>query len=209
MNRVIIAFALAVCLFGCSADPPKQAPDATTSSVAQHYVTEQNARLISIARSAATAEGFSLADAIYEVRRDDDGWIVQVDRAPGYTGVGEPSVVVDGTFFVKLDSDEQVREILSFGRRIKPTTRPMTRVAEPGMSESEARQVYDPISIDRGVVYWGGSGARRMYWQLDANTQTWVEIGPGPHGCVTEVGPREPKRTWTRHRGDSITVEGM
>jgi hypothetical protein len=111
MHRLsAIIFIVALC--GCSTDPPKQ------------VVTEQDARLISIARSAATAEGFSLADAIYQVRRDGDGWIVQVDKAPGYTGVGEPSVVVDGTFFVKLGADEQVREILSHGRWIKSTTRP-------------------------------------------------------------------------------------
>lgn len=114
MHRLAIAIFI-VALSGCSTDPPKQ-----TSRV----VTEQEARLISTARSAATAEGFSLADAIYQVRRDGDGWIVQVDKAPGYTGVGERSVVVDGTFFVKLGGDEQVREILSHGRWIKSTTRP-------------------------------------------------------------------------------------
>lgn len=115
MHRLAIAIVVVVALSGCSTDPPKQ----TT-----RIVTEQDARLISIARSAATAEGFPLADAIYQVRRDGDGWIVQVDKAPGYTGVGEPSVVVDGTFFVKLGADEQVREILSDGRWIKSTTRP-------------------------------------------------------------------------------------
>jgi hypothetical protein len=113
MHRLAIVIFI-VALSGCS-DPPTQSP---------RVVTEQDARLISIARSAATAEGFSLADAIYQVRRDGEGWIVQVDKAPGYTGVGEPSVVVDGTFFVKFGADEQVREILSHGRWIKSTTRP-------------------------------------------------------------------------------------
>ena len=65
-------------------------------------MSEQDARLVSIARPAATAEGFSLTDAIYQIRRDGGGWMVQVDQAPGYNGVGEPSVVADGTFFVRL-----------------------------------------------------------------------------------------------------------
>jgi hypothetical protein len=122
MHRLTIAAIFTVCLLGCSADPPKQTPQAPKQTPL--VVTEHDARLISIARSAATAEGFSLADTIYQVRRDGDGWIVQVDTAPGYIGVGEPSVVVDGTFFVKLGADEQVREILSHARWIKSTTRP-------------------------------------------------------------------------------------
>lgn len=80
-------------------------------------------------------------------------------------------------------------------------------VASVGMSESEVRQVYDPISIDTGVVYWGGSGRRRLYWQLDEQSQTWAEIGSGPEGRVIELGPREPKQTWIRQGGDSIWVE--
>ncbi len=114
MHRLAIAIFI-LALSGCSTDPPAQT---------SRLVTEQEARLISIARSAAVAEGFSLADALYQVRRDGDGWTVQVDKAPDYTGVGEPSVVVDGTFFVKLGADEKVREILSHGRWIKTTTRP-------------------------------------------------------------------------------------
>ena len=112
-RRAIALFILA--LSGCSTEPPRQ-----TAPV----VTEQDARLISIARSAAAAEGFSLADSIYQVSRDGDGWTVRVDKAPGYSGVGRPSVVVDGTVFVKLGPDEKVREILSHGRWIKSTTRP-------------------------------------------------------------------------------------
>lgn len=114
MQRIVFAILIAA-LCGCSTDSPRQGPP---------VVTELDARLISIARSAATAEGFSLTDAIYQVRRDGDGWIVQVDKAPGYSGVGEPAVVVDATFFVKLDANEQVREISSYIHRIKSTTQP-------------------------------------------------------------------------------------
>ena len=76
MHRLRIAIFI-FALSGRSTDPPKQ-----TSRV----VSEQDARLIAVARSAATAEGFSLSDAIYQVRRDGDGWIVQVDKAPAYAG---------------------------------------------------------------------------------------------------------------------------
>lgn len=116
-RRAIVIVAFLWC--GCSSGSPK--PNA-------RVVTEQDARLISIARSAAAAEGFSLADAVYQVRRDGDGWIIQVDKAPGYTGTGEPSVVVDGTFFVSLGADEKVREILSHGRWIRSTTQPSGRL---------------------------------------------------------------------------------
>jgi hypothetical protein len=87
-------------------------------------VTERDARLISIARSAAIAEGLSLTNAIYQVRRDGEGWIVEVSDAPDYTGVGEPVVTLHRTFFVKLGADEQVHEIHTHARRITPTTRP-------------------------------------------------------------------------------------
>ena len=115
MHHPALIAMLAVSMCGCSNGRQSESP---------HFVTEQDARLIWIAREAASAEGFSLADAIYQVCRDGDGWIVQVDQAPGYTGSGEPSVVLHGTFFVKLSSDEQVREILSHGRMIEFATRP-------------------------------------------------------------------------------------
>ena len=112
MHRLAIVI-LIVVLCGCSTDQSTR------------FVTEQEARLISSARSAAAAEGFSLKDAYYQVRRYGDGWIVQVDKAPGYTGVGEPLGVIDATYFVLLGADEQVREIHSRGGRwIKSSTQP-------------------------------------------------------------------------------------
>ena len=99
---------------GCSTKPATQPAQ---------FITERDARLISIAREAAALEGFSLVDAIYQVRRHGDGWIVTVDKVPGYAGEGEPLVVVDATFFVKLTADERVSEILSYGRWVRPTTR--------------------------------------------------------------------------------------
>jgi hypothetical protein len=78
-----------------------------------HWVLEHDAQLISLAREAAAAAGFSLTDAIYQVRRDGDGWIVEVDKAPGYRGDGKPSVIVDSGFFVKFNSKGAVSGILS------------------------------------------------------------------------------------------------
>ena len=115
MQRWTLVAMLAAWVCGCSSDPPKQ-----TFPV----ITEHDVRLITIARAALTSERFSLLDAIYEVRRDGGGWVVQVDKAPGYTGVGDPSVVVDGTIFVKMTADEQVSENLNHLRWIKSTTRP-------------------------------------------------------------------------------------
>ena len=92
------------------------------------YVTEQEARLISLARDAATARGFSLKDAIYEVRPDGDGWVVQVDKAPGYHGSGELLFVVDATFFVKFNAEGAVTEILTSAPR--PPTAPVTRSSD-------------------------------------------------------------------------------
>jgi hypothetical protein len=113
--RLLIFPFFAACLCGCSTNPPAQTP---------RIVTEQDARLISLARSAAIAAGYSLKDAIYGVRRDGDGWIVQIDYAPGYTGVGEPQITLDAGFWVKFGADEKVEEILSYGGRIKPATQP-------------------------------------------------------------------------------------
>jgi hypothetical protein len=75
-----------------------------------------------------------------------------------------------------------------------------------GMSDAEVRALMKPIAIDSGVVYWGGSGARRVYFEVDRASQVWVEVGPGPQGKVVEVGPLAPKGRWVRHGGDSITV---
>ncbi|HZK81782.1 MAG TPA: hypothetical protein VFC46_11960 [Humisphaera sp.] len=102
---------LAAWICGCSGGASRRQPC---------FVTESDAELISIIRDAAIEEDFSLKDAIYQVRPDGDGWIVQVDRAPGYNGVGSPYVIIDATFFVKFNGDGEITEILDFMRKIKP-----------------------------------------------------------------------------------------
>lgn len=52
-----------------------------------------------------------------------------------------------------------------------------------------------------------------MYYQIAPTKQIWFEIGGSydgkNFGKVVHVGPIEPKERWTRHRGDSITVESI
>src|SRR5262249_2929120 len=88
------------------------------------------------------------------------------------------------------------------------TDKPAAAVAQlkVGMSEAEVRALMKPFAMDSGVVYWGGTGARRVYFAVNRTSQVWVEVGPGPEGRVVEVGPVEPKGRWERHEGDSITV---
>jgi len=112
MQRSIFIAILAAAICGCSSATPKAAPC---------FVTDDDAQLISIIRDAAIDEDFSLKDAIYQVRPDGDGWIVQVDRAPGYNGVGPPMVVVDATFFVRFNGEGDIIEVLDFARRVRPT----------------------------------------------------------------------------------------
>lgn len=78
---------------------------------------------------------------------------------------------------------------------------------EIGMTVKELVAMLDPKSLDSGTVYWGGTGARRLYFQMKAGQQIWFEIsGPAEGARVTQIGPTEPKTEWIRHEGDSITV---
>ncbi|MBN2493618.1 MAG: hypothetical protein JXR96_03415 [Deltaproteobacteria bacterium] len=77
---------------------------------------------------------------------------------------------------------------------------------KPGMTEAQVRALLEPHSVDSGTVYWGGSGARRIYFQLSGSEQIWIEMGRGPQGRVAAIGGKEPKQPWTRHDGGSISV---
>jgi hypothetical protein len=112
VRLLLLVFGLAGCLAGCAADP------------AGRFLTEHDARLICAARSAAVANGFPLAGRIYQVRPDGDGWVVAAEFSPEYSGTGVVWVVGDAAYFVKFDAAEHVQEILSFGERVKPVTRP-------------------------------------------------------------------------------------
>jgi hypothetical protein len=77
-----------------------------------------------------------------------------------------------------------------------------------GTSGSDLVAMLKPSSLDSGTVYWGGSGARRIYFQIADDKQIWFELsGPGEGNSVTEIGSIESKTKWTRHDGDSITVK--
>ena len=77
-----------------------------------------------------------------------------------------------------------------------------------GLSESELMEALKPKCVSSGTVYSGGTGARKIYFQIKPDQQIWFEVaGPSDGNKITEIGPIEPKTKWTRHDGDSITVE--
>jgi hypothetical protein len=55
---------------------------------------------------------------------------------------------------------------------VEPPAKPEAVVQKlrAGMSEGEVRAVMRTVALDSGTVYWGGSGARRLYFEL-------------PHSC--------------------------
>jgi hypothetical protein len=74
--------------------------------------SERDARMIGAARAAIAAQGFTPKDAVYSVRSDGSaGWVVQADQSPWCTESGNPSVVVDGTLFVKINNRGEVTEL--------------------------------------------------------------------------------------------------
>jgi beta-lactamase regulating signal transducer with metallopeptidase domain len=79
-----------------------------------------------------------------------------------------------------------------------------------GMAEAEAAAILRAVSLDHGTLYFGGSGAKRLYYQIGPKEQVYLQIGGSTEasdfGKVTAVGLIEPKVPWTRHRGDSITL---
>lgn len=88
---------------------------------------EHEAELICVAREAALAQGWSLEDRIYSVRSHENGWTVTVDHAPNYTGKGEPSVTLDGSFFVEVNNDGDAIGITSFSGVIELSEPAVTR----------------------------------------------------------------------------------
>jgi hypothetical protein len=76
-----------------------------------------------------------------------------------------------------------------------------------GKSEAAVRAAYAATASELGVIYWGGSGRRRIYFALRDATQVWFELDWG--GTVEMAGGPEPKARWTRHDRDSISVEGV
>jgi hypothetical protein len=82
-----------------------------------------------------------------------------------------------------------------------------------GLTRDRADAILGASVVQPGNVHWGGSGAYRRYYQLDAARQFWVEIGGTYHGrllgCVIQVGPVEPLGKWTRHPNGDITVDPM
>jgi len=63
-----------------------------------------------------------------------------------------------------------------------------------------------PISVGWGRVYYGGTGASRLYFQVSTNEWVWLDVSGAPDFSVIAIGRPEPKAKWTRQKGDSIRV---
>lgn len=91
-----------------------------------------------------------------------------------------------------------------------PTITPEAAVQSihSGMSEHEVRAVLKGIALDSGVSNSGGTGARRVYFELPESRQVWVEFaGAAGDWKVVEVGRIEPKKRWVRYNGEEISIE--
>ena len=77
-----------------------------------------------------------------------------------------------------------------------------------GMTKEEVLSVMTPVAPVYGVEYYGGTGASRLYFQINVIQQLWVDMGGHDKEFrAIKIGTPESKRPWTRHQGDSITVE--
>jgi hypothetical protein len=77
-----------------------------------------------------------------------------------------------------------------------------------GTADHDLIAAITPLALDSGTVYWGGTGSRRVYFQIEPDKQIWFELsGPAGGNRVTAIGPIEPKTKWTRGKGESITVD--
>ena len=76
-----------------------------------------------------------------------------------------------------------------------------------GMKESEAVAIMRPVSLDWGHVYYGGTGAGRLYFQVSSAQQLWLDSGGSfSNWRVTNIGVLEPKTEWRHFGGESIVV---
>jgi len=74
------------------------------------------------------------------------------------------------------------------------------------MSADAAISQLRPRSSDWGRVYWGDSGASRLYFQTSSTQQVWMEVSGAPDFAVTAISAPEPKAEWKHQSGDSISV---
>jgi hypothetical protein len=89
---------------------------------------------------------------------------------------------------------------------ITPRAKSAIKELRIGMRDEEAIVLMRTAGADWGRIYWGGTGSSRIYFGVGKEQQVWVEVSGAPDFAVTQIGQLEPKREWTRHGGDSITV---
>ena len=76
-----------------------------------------------------------------------------------------------------------------------------------GMTKEKVLSVMKPVSLDYGVVHYGGTGSSCMYFQISESQQLRVEMGGFRERFrVIEIGKPEPKRPWKRYDDDEIVV---
>jgi hypothetical protein len=76
-----------------------------------------------------------------------------------------------------------------------------------GTSEADIVASLRPVSLDFGKITEGGTGSGRLYFQVSATHQLWVEID-GPKGFVaSQIGTPEAIGNWTRDRFGHLTVQ--
>ncbi len=97
---------------------------------------------------------------------------------------------------------------VSFQPQLPAATKQAIARLKVGMEESHALEVLRPVAWNYGTYYFGGSGRKRVYFQLSGDDQMYVEIGGSDEratfGKVVGVSDLEPKRVWRRFDGDSI-----
>src|SRR6266478_1519499 len=70
-----------------------------------------------------------------------------------------------------------------------PETQRIMSKLRVGMKETEAVSLMRPVSLDWGRIYYGGSGAGRLYFQISTTQQIWLESGGSRSDwAVTAVG---------------------
>ena len=73
------------------------------------------------------------------------------------------------------------------------------------MTEDQVTRLLGPVTLDKGIEYWGGTGARTVHYQVSPNQEVVVDFPPhSPFNAI--ILGMAPKPPWVRHGGGSITV---
>jgi len=91
---------------------------------------------------------------------------------------------------------------------VSPETQSAVSRLRVGMNEADVILLMRPVSLDWGRIYYGGTGAGRLYFQISSTQQVWLDSeGSLSDWRVTAIGVPEPKAKWIHYSGDSISVQ--